>query len=65
MKKKTHKLLEKAQSLVTSVTGTDITKTQRQEVMKDVRLIYKQIKESDFDVWKILNDDDNHKAIKS
>jgi hypothetical protein len=65
MKKKTHKLLEKAQSLVTSVTGTDITKTQRQEVMKDVRLIYKQIKESDFDVWKILNDDDNHKSIKS
>tara|TARA_R110001632_G_scaffold55161_5_gene135123 strand:+ start:2793 stop:2990 length:198 start_codon:yes stop_codon:yes gene_type:complete len=65
MKKKTSKLLEKTNSLVTSVTGTDITKTERQEVMKEVRLIYKQIKEIDIDIWNILNEDDNHKTIKS
>jgi len=62
MKKKTHKLLEKAQSEVTSVTGTDITKTQRAETMKRVRAIYRQIKEIEPTVYKILNDDDNHKS---
>jgi len=45
MKKRTSKLLEKAQSLVTSVTGVDVPKTKRQEVMKDVRAIYRAIKE--------------------
>ena len=45
MKKKTSKLLAKAQSLVTSVTGVDVPKTTRQEVMKDVRAIYRRIKE--------------------
>lgn len=45
MKKTTSKLLAKAQSLVTTVTGTDIPKTTRQEVMKDVRAIYRKIKE--------------------
>ena len=43
MEKKTSILLEQAQSLVTTVTGTDITKTQRAEVMKQVRSIYRQI----------------------
>ena len=62
MKKKTSKLLEQAQSLVTTVTGTDITKTQRAEVMKQVRSIYRQIKEIDPIIHKILNDDDNHKT---
>tara|TARA_R110002167_G_scaffold366154_1_gene593281 strand:- start:7640 stop:7831 length:192 start_codon:yes stop_codon:yes gene_type:complete len=61
MKKKTHKLLEQAHSLVVSVTGTDITKNAREEVMKDVRAIYKKIKETDLEIYKILNDDDNHK----
>jgi len=62
MKKKTSKLLEQAQSLVTTVTGTDITKTQRADVMKQVRSIYRQIKEIDPTIHKILNDDDNHKT---
>ena len=61
MKKKTDKLLAKAHSLVTSVTGKDITKSAREEVMKDVRAIYKKIKETDLEIYKILNDDDNHK----
>jgi len=62
MKKKTSKLLEQAQSLVTTVTGTDITKTQRAEVMKQVRSIYRQIKEIEPAIYKVLNDDDNHKT---
>ncbi len=64
MKKTTSKLLEKAQSLVTTVTGTDIPKTTRQEVMKDVRAIYRKIKEIEPDIYKILNDDDNHKNTR-
>jgi len=62
MKKKTHKLMEKAHSLVISVTGTDVTKTEKQEVMKEVRALYKQIKEVDFDIWKLIDIDDNHKT---
>lgn len=65
MKKKTHKLMEKAHSLVISVTGTDVTKTERQEVMKEVRNIYKQIKEIDIEVWKLIDIDDNHKTVNS
>ena len=64
MKKKTSDLLEKAQSLVTTVTGTDITKTQRAEVMKQVRSIYRKIKDIEPDIYKVLNDDDNHKTNK-
>ena len=64
MKKITHKLLADAQSLVTTVTGTDIPKTTRQEVMKDVRAIYRKIKEIEPDIYKILNDDDNHKTTR-
>ncbi len=62
MKKKTHKLMEKAHSLVISVTGTDVTKTEKQEVMKEVRALYKQIKDVDFDIWKLIDIDDNHKT---
>lgn len=62
MKKKTHKLMEKAHSLVISVTGTDVTKTEKQEVMKEVRALYKQIKVIDFDIWKLIDIDDNHKT---
>jgi hypothetical protein len=62
MKKKTHKLMEKAHSLVISVTGTDVTKTEKQEVMKEVRALYRQIKEVDFDIWKLIDIDDNHKT---
>lgn len=62
MKKKTHKLMEKAHSLVISVTGTDVTKTEKQEVMKEVRALYKQIKDIDFDIWKLIDIDDNHKT---
>lgn len=61
MKKRTHKLLAKAHSLVVSVTGTDISKSKREEVMREVRAIYKKIKETDIEIYKILNDDDNHK----
>jgi hypothetical protein len=62
MKKKTHTLMEKAHSLVISVTGTDVTKTEKQEVMKEVRALYKQIKDIDFDIWKLIDIDDNHKT---
>lgn len=62
MKKRTSNLLEKAHSLVISVTGTDISKTKRQEVMKDVRAIYRKIKDIDPKIYQILNDDDNHKT---
>lgn len=62
MKKKTHKLMEKAHSLVISVTGTDVTKTEKQEVMKEVRALYRQIKDIDFDIWKLIDIDDNHKT---
>jgi len=62
MKKTTSKLLEKAQSLVTSVTGIDVPKTTRQEVMKEVRAIYRKIKDIEPEIYKILNDDDNHKT---
>ena len=62
MKKKTSNLLAQAQSLVTSVTGTDIPKSARGEVMKQVRAIYRQIKDIDEPIYKVLNDDDNHKT---
>ena len=62
MKKRTSNLLEKAHSLVISVTGTDVSKTRRQEVMKDVRAIYRKIKEIEPKIYAILNDDDNHKT---
>ena len=62
MKKTTSKLLEKAQSLVTSVTGIDVPKITRQEVMKEVRSIYRKIKDIEPEIYKILNDDDNHKT---
>lgn len=65
MKKETHKLLEQAHHLVIKVTGIDISKTERNEVMKEVRSIYKQIKEIDIDVWKLIDIDDNHKTINS
>jgi hypothetical protein len=64
MKKRTSNLLEKAHSLVISVTGTDISKTKRQEVMKDVRSIYRKIKDIDPKIYQILNDDDNHKTTR-
>jgi hypothetical protein len=64
MKKRTSNLLEKAHSLVVSVTGTDISKTKRQEVMKDVRSIYRKIKDIDPKIYQILNDDDNHKTTR-
>jgi hypothetical protein len=64
MKKRTSNLLEKAHSLVISVTGTDISKTKRQEVMKDVRTIYRKIKDIDPKIYQILNDDDNHKTTR-
>jgi hypothetical protein len=64
MKKRTSNLLEKAHSLVVSVTGTDISKTKRQEVMKDVRAIYRKIKDIDPKIYEVLNDDDNHKTTR-
>jgi hypothetical protein len=54
--------MEKTHSLVISVTGTDVTKTEKQEVMKEVRALYKQIKDIDFDIWKLIDIDDNHKT---
>lgn len=65
MKEETHKLLEQAHHLVIKVTGIDISKKERQEVLKEVRFIYKQIKEIDLDVWKLIDIDDNHKTINS
>lgn len=65
MKEETHKLLEQAHHLVIKVTGTDISKSERNEVMKEVRLIYKKIKEIDIDVWKLIDLDDNHKTVNS
>ena len=65
MKEETHKLLEQAHHLVIKVTGIDISKKERQEVLKEVRLIYKQSKESDLDVWKLIDIDDNHKTVNS
>jgi len=64
MKKRTSNLLEKAHSLVVSVTGTDVSKTKRQEVMKDVRAIYRKIKDIEPKIYQILNDDDNHKTTR-
>jgi hypothetical protein len=32
--------------------------------MKDVRAIYRKIKEIEPDIYKILNDDDNHKTTR-
>lgn len=63
MKKKTSNLLKTAHSIVTSVTGTDISKTHRQKAMQKVRAIYRKIKEIEPNIYKILNDDDNHKTI--
>ncbi len=64
MKKKTHKLLKEAHSIITGATGTDIPKTVRAEAYKKVRQIYKRIKDLDTPVWNILNEDDNHKTTK-
>ena len=64
MKKRTSNLLEKAHSLVVSVTGTDISKTKRQDVMKDVRAIYRKIKEIEPKIYDTLNNDDNHKTTR-
>ncbi len=61
MKKKTSNLLQKAHSKIVSVTGTDVTKSHRAEVMKEVRAIYRKIKDVEPEVYKILNEDDNHK----
>ncbi len=62
MKKKTSNLLQKAHSKIVSVTGTDVTKSHRAEVMKEVRAIYRKIKDVEPEVYKILNEDDNHKT---
>jgi len=62
MKKKTSNLLQKAHSKIVSVTGTDVTKSHRSEVMKEVRAIYRKIKDVEPEVYKILNEDDNHKT---
>ncbi len=61
MKKKTSNLLQKAHSKIVSVTGTDVTKSHRAEVMKEVRAIYRKIKDVEQEVDKILNEDENHK----
>ena len=55
MKEETHKLLEQAHHLVIKVTGIDISKSERNEVMKEVRWIYKQIKVFDIDVWRLID----------
>ena len=65
MKKRTSKLLQKAHSKVVSVTGTDVTKTHRAEVMKEVRAIYRKIKDVEPEIYRILNDDDNHKTTNT
>lgn len=62
MKNKTHKLLEDAHSIVINATGIDITKKEKSDAYKKVRAIYKQIKDIDPQIFKILNEDDNHKS---
>ncbi len=64
MKKTTHKLLAQAHSIIVNSTGTDIPKSQKAEAYKKARGIYRKIKEIDLDIWKILNNDDNHKTTK-
>jgi len=62
MKKTTSKLLKQAHSIVTSATGMDVPKYKLDEAYKQVRAIYRKIKEIEPEIFKILNEDDNHKT---
>ena len=60
MKKKTSKLLEEANLIITDVRGTDVPKYKLEEAYKKVRAIYRQIKDIEPAVYDILNADDNY-----
>ena len=54
MKKSTHKLLEKANSVIARTTGIDVPKKEKDISKKEVRAIYKKIKETDPEVYKVI-----------
>jgi hypothetical protein len=59
MKKKTHKLLEKAHMIINSATGTDVSKTSRENAKREARKIYKKIKEIDPKIYNVLEPEIN------
>ena len=54
MKKSTHKLLEKANSIIARTTGIDVSKKEKDISKKEVKVIYKKIKETDPDVYRVI-----------
>lgn len=54
LKKKIDKILYEAHLIVNAATGTDISKTAREQAKRDARKKLKEIKELDEKVWGIL-----------
>ena len=61
MKKQTHKLLEKMHKINTEVAGTDVCKTTKAKAKLEIRKLINKIKDTDIEIYKIINKDDNHK----
>ena len=59
MKKRTHKLLEKAHRIINDATGIDIPKSVTEKARVEARKIYRLIKDIDEDIYNRLKEDDN------
>ena len=59
MKKRTHKLLEKAHRIINNATGTDIPKSVTEKARVEARKIYRLIKDIDEEIYNRLKEDDN------
>ena len=59
MKKRTHKLLEKAHKTINDATGTDIPKSILEKAKIEARKILRQIKDIEPDVYDRIKEDDN------
>lgn len=59
MKKRTHKLLEKAHRIINDATGTDIPKSVTEKARVEARKIYRLIKDIDEEIYNRLKEDDN------
>ena len=59
MKKTTHKLLKQAHIIINEATGTDISKTARENAKREARKLYRKIKDIDPKIYSILEPEIN------
>ncbi len=59
MKKRTHKLLEKAHLIINDATGTDIPKSVLDKAKIEARKVLRQIKDIEPDVYDRVKEDDD------